>query len=360
MATSWNSVLPHTAVPAARFVPLDPSDFAKRHWVPNSGWPIDERDLAPFLDAAWRRCGVEPVDFFADPLGGPPPLVTPGGELVTRLDQLAAASVFTRSLTQRVVSAPDARVIVNVAAAQVTPAHVAESRRTEVEARSRASQFTVRSRAVVLAAGAIENARLLLASTSSEAGGLGNRFDNVGRYFMDHPRVGLGYGAFLPGAGPERLGLYEPHVQGKQIVIGKLRLAADVMHRERLLGGVAQLVPHGLSVRHLHAIDAARDAKQAMQRRDAKAVLRSGARPLRSSPALLRYTWHIRHPGRTQLALPGSDRWTGTGARSFKLNFQPEQVPQRANRVTLAAHEDDLGRCGIRLLWRCHTRTSTA
>ena len=44
----------------------------------------------------------------------------------------------------------------------------------------------------MLAAGAIENARLLLASRDVETGGVGNGRDQVGRYFMEHPHGRLG------------------------------------------------------------------------------------------------------------------------------------------------------------------------
>jgi choline dehydrogenase-like flavoprotein len=46
--------------------------------------------------------------------------------------------------------------------------------------------FSVRARRVVLATGGIENARLLLLS------GVGNQHDQVGRYFMDHPKAKVG------------------------------------------------------------------------------------------------------------------------------------------------------------------------
>ena len=53
--------------------------------------------------------------------------------------------------------------------------------------------FTVRSRAVVLAAGGIENPRLLLSSTATRATGIGNEHDLVGRCFMEHIHTRAGH-----------------------------------------------------------------------------------------------------------------------------------------------------------------------
>ena len=50
----------------------------------------------------------------------------------------------------------------------------------------------VDARWFVLAAGGIENARMLLLSNDVSRNGLGNDRDLVGRYFMDHPRCRIG------------------------------------------------------------------------------------------------------------------------------------------------------------------------
>jgi hypothetical protein len=50
------------------------------------------------------------------------------------------------------------------------------------------TEINVRARTFVLAAGGLENARLLLASQRVSSGGVGNDRDLVGRYYMDHPR----------------------------------------------------------------------------------------------------------------------------------------------------------------------------
>ena len=102
--------------------------------------------------------------------------------------------------------------------------------------------FTIRSRFVVVAGGAIENARLLLNSRAQCPTGLGNHFDNVGRFFMDHPRVSLGRGSFSPGASTRAMDLYQLHVLDEQVLLGKLKLSESVLRREELLNGNAEII----------------------------------------------------------------------------------------------------------------------
>ena len=53
-------------------------------------------------------------------------------------------------------------------------------------------EFSVRARTYVLAAGGIETPRLLLLSNGVQTRGLGNAYDQVGRYFMEHLAARLG------------------------------------------------------------------------------------------------------------------------------------------------------------------------
>ena len=49
-------------------------------------------------------------------------------------------------------------------------------------------RLTARATIVILATGALETARLLLASDRQVAGGIGNDHDLVGRFYTDHPK----------------------------------------------------------------------------------------------------------------------------------------------------------------------------
>ena len=55
------------------------------------------------------------------------------------------------------------------------------------EAGGPGKRFTIKPRFTVLACGAVENARLLLASNDMMKAGVGNQNDMVGRFFADHP-----------------------------------------------------------------------------------------------------------------------------------------------------------------------------
>ena len=60
--------------------PLDPIDFEKRDWVPNSGWPFDRAHLDPWYERAQQVCTLGPYDYapeaWRDVDGGPLPFAS--------------------------------------------------------------------------------------------------------------------------------------------------------------------------------------------------------------------------------------------------------------------------------------------
>lgn len=104
--------------------------------------------------------------------GGP---VRIAGDYLPQYAELPGALVVTGATVTGLSKAQDGRI------------GAAEARDLEGRAKS------VSARVFVIACGAVETARLLLLSrTQRDPGGIGNRFDQVGRYFHEHPNLSLG------------------------------------------------------------------------------------------------------------------------------------------------------------------------
>ncbi len=179
-----------TNIWGGRSVPLDPIDFEKRDWVPHSGWPITLDDLQGYYRIAhdslelgefdyeagnWEKLQLSPVDF------DPAAITT----RFWRFDDLAER--FNSRRSDDLINASNVQIVLhaNTVALQATEN---ASGITHLDAKSlQGKKLQVRARHFVLACGAIENARLLLASDSVESNGIGNHYDQLGRYFMEHP-----------------------------------------------------------------------------------------------------------------------------------------------------------------------------
>ena len=175
--------------------PLDFLDFEKRDWVPNSGWPFGKEEMYRHYVRSHSLLQLGPFNYDQDfwspefakknislfPLDGrridnivyqiSPP---------SRFGSLYRAQLSQSSNVKVMLFANVAEIQTNESATEVTGVRVATLNGTN---------FTVSAKLVVLAAGGIENARLLLLSNQVQKMGLGNERGLVGRYFMDHPRI---------------------------------------------------------------------------------------------------------------------------------------------------------------------------
>ncbi len=358
MAAIWNSRLLDRVTPAARYLPLDPIDFETRYWVPHSGWPITFDQMAPYYDRARMLCGIGPFDFHGPlPDTGRTPLSSPSGTLLTRLEQFGPATAFTHRPLVELTKSDHVHVVTNATAVELTSADGADDGMATTSVRTHGGlPFTIRSRFVVVAGGAIENARLLLNSTAQCPTGLGNYFDNVGRFFMDHPRVSLGRGSFSPEGSTRAMDLYELHIFHGQLFLGKLKLSETVLRREELLNGNAEIfshylsIPYYLSMPQLEGMRSAYIAVDSIRRRQGLArVPKHLALATRHAIPIARYLTS-RYLARG--AGPKFLKWTGLVRRSFELHYQPAQAPNPGNRVSLGQRRDALGYRIARLDWR--------
>ena len=170
-------------------------DFEERPWVPFSGWPITRADLDPFYKRAHVVVGLGPYVYDDDVwrlLKMDAPRLDPA-KLQVRFWQFSRRLRFGQVYRQDLQNAPSVHVYLHANLLNLhtnRDASVVDS----IEIRTLDGKSgTVKAKTFVLATGAIENARLLLLSNRVEPKGLGNRFDLVGRFFMEHPEIDCGH-----------------------------------------------------------------------------------------------------------------------------------------------------------------------
>lgn len=167
---------------AGRSRPLDAYDFLPRDDVPHTGWPITKADLDPYQTEAKRilRLGameevplspeLKEVEFqFSDVLHF-------GDEFRPLFETSPSLHVAFLSRVTHVEAGPGRRARI----------HIRQSLGTE--------ELTLDPRLVVLAAGGIENSRVLLWSNEISDEPVVAEPAALGRYWMEHPHTQVGEG----------------------------------------------------------------------------------------------------------------------------------------------------------------------
>lgn len=231
---------------AGKSAAFDPIDFQARSWVPYSGWPIQHSDLAPYLDRAAQVLNLGP-NVYDDGLWERIPATPP----TPKLDADELRSFFWQFARSRqdpldimrfgrdflTYKADNTRVLLNATVTQIELSPDGNSvEGFRIATIDNVSSY-VRTRAAVIAASGIENARLLLASNQQQANGIGNAHDIVGRFLMDH--VSAEVGRFGPDAVAQiskRFGFYGlRHGGGTHMYMHGLAASPVAQERDHLL-----------------------------------------------------------------------------------------------------------------------------
>lgn len=236
---------------SGRLAAFDDTDFEWRPWVPGSGWPISRAEMAGFLADAAAHLGGAVGDNLSS--GHVDSVLArsvrfDGGPLVDYLWSYsrhdARSRDFRRFATVAVSPAmAGIRCFLNATVTQVEATEQADAV-TGLEVAGLDGLFRrVASPVVVLCAGGIENARLLLASDRVARGGLGNDRDQVGRHLMDHQRGPVAhFGKADLDAAQRTFGSFRRIVDGIPTVLTRgVALSRDHQRDQSLLNAAAWL-----------------------------------------------------------------------------------------------------------------------
>jgi len=229
--------------------PLDPEDMAPRPFLEHTdGWPLERSELLACYAEAAERYRFPPLAYFdLDGAEGIGPLkargdLRPAWTDVEEKVFLACSEPqdFGREC-RATFERDDVDLWLDATLVELTgEPDGLRVRSGRVRTRS-GREHRVQARVFVLAAGGIENARLLLASRDPWAAGPGNAHDQVGRFFMNHPK---NYRGLLRLARPvEELPYYFGCLYRGYAGYAGLRLTAREQAERGLLNSYVRLEP---------------------------------------------------------------------------------------------------------------------
>ena len=215
--------------------PLDPIDFEPR---PGSrdGWPISPTEITDYLDKGGHRYGLPRSSAFT-PVSGAPDAIQHFG-LSAKTFLVQRPPLRYRAKFGHAFLSPNLDLIFGATVTRLvseTDGRVSSVKQALFVDRN-GDEHAVGSRVFILAASAIESVRIALNSDQ-----IGNEYDQVGRYFMNHPKANVAKVYFsqpLPRdhfffeTGDEKTGRY----------VG-LRFSEDVQRKENLLNSYIRLEP---------------------------------------------------------------------------------------------------------------------
>ena len=334
--------------------PLEPVDFEQREWLPHSGWPIDAGVLRPYHDEAARLFELPNARFdLADWQHRlPPPLPLEGANFVNNVFQHSPETNFADTCLVRLRDAPAVTTLLHANLMAIRLAPVSQRVDALAVGALGGGRFTVKPKAVVLACGGIENARLLLASCADRPAGLGNEFDTVGRFFMEHLHVPAGH--MISSAGGWDREFFRKAIFDDVRLRGVLTPTPAAQERHHLLSTSIAIEGPSYSfgtpfcgwpppvtfgpVRRYRLLRKTRFARAAE-------FLKQMAERAQAVPKKLATRAQARSAAQRAGGLAAAER-------VYSIYFRSEQAPDPLNRVRLSSERDALGMPRTRLDWR--------
>ena len=327
-----------TAIWGGRCAHLDPIDFEKRAWVPYSGWPITAQDMAPWYERARPLVGLPAKRSALNGTSAAAARLNGGEIAINHWEFDHEFDRFGATRNRDLFDHPRLTVALHATVREIvaSPSGAAVDH-LDVRAPS-GEAIDVIADDYVLAAGGIENARLLLASRSVMPAGLGNQNDLVGRFFMEHPHA---RGGTLRGAPAWELLRFFANRKMGEVTAAPLLTATESFQREGGLLNSALTVAARPPVGGNHSL-VKRAYLHAKHNVEPTWVARSLWKAQRLAGRAIK---HAIGP-----VLPWLDYRSHRSELTVVL--RAEQAPNRDSRVTLTNQRDALGMPRVQLDWR--------
>ena len=309
------------------------------HPIDLQGWPFGRDVLDPFYRQAQVICQLGPFTYAPEAWETTEarPLALPKESRIltgvfqyspTRFGQVYRAHIGA-SAVQCCLNANVVDIDTNDSGQEVTGLRVASLSGNE---------FRVTAQYYILATGGIENARLLLNANKVQRQGLGNGYDLVGRYFMDHADVfDAGTIVFEGGSAPGRF-----YVEGSDkvpglVTQGYLFLAPHLREREGLPSACIAL-QKGLPLRGFFA----------------QSSLKSMYLDLKSGHLPDDLAFEVKQiiGSAEEKIARGYDRLFHSSSSFFSTIYSCGPAPDRDSRVKIVDEVDALGMRRVALDWR--------
>jgi choline dehydrogenase-like flavoprotein len=335
--------------------PMDEIDFEKRPWMPYSGWCFPKAELDPYYERAQVACHLGPfaydLDYWQDALAQQCQVPATTKQLATYLWQIIPSTHlrFGEAYRAEIAHASNITTYLHANVLEIETNDSAQAVTRLRVASSDGKQFYVAAKVFVLAAGGIENPRLLLASNRVQTGGVGNQYDLVGRFFMEHPYLIAGK-AQLSNLADLYTRINFP--VGETFLATGLGLAKEVQEREQILNFGLRLL----------AIDEWLEAYKRLRSRTQQTVRHKAfpsileTRKLKGeTSAIADAIAVISHLDRFADKVTKKLFKQSIATRQFNFcdtHLIGEQAPNPDSRITLSRDRDRLGMNRVQLDWR--------
>lgn len=316
----------------------DPIDYEGRPELNIPSWPVGKDELSPFIHKAQALLGLNREEF--DPAikaakHGVNPnqlLERASPDFLTKIFQIAKKRKIHEILEEKLSQTKNIDVYLHANATHIELAKNGESVDHIIVKSLEGTEFKAKAKFYIVAAHAIESARLLLVSNNVLPTGIGNTSGWVGKNFMEH--IHIESGIFYPGGNFPSL--YNFHWAEKRGINANLSFSASAMKREGIMQYYCRFSP-------IYGYEGLYNHFSSLRNRFWKPAdlqaMKSMAAIFSDIPDSLRFMGGIAF---------GRDKLTPT---AFHLDQRIEQSPNSNSYIKLTDEKDILGVRKIAFNW---------